>query len=283
MQYDKIKIIVGIFVLVLLVTITSFLYMVMDEKGTFNKRYTFHFNTASAESFHVGMPLKFSGFNIGVIDLMKLRSNGSVKMEFSVPEENKKWITKDSVLIIKKPLIGASHIELYSAFDNPLLEDGGELMLIMNDDINDMVDKLHPLIDKVISIVTNVDKITKKLSSNDSLLTSLTGSEQTSKDFQKILQSLAVMMDDIKKITKNLDKDIVSPASSAVGELDKILKDVNQKLKDLDGTVKAVGSFDTELEDIKTQISSGLQKSNELMDKVDAILVDEKNFEVKLP
>lgn len=283
MQYDKIKVIVGIFVLVLLVTITSFLYMVMEEKGTFNKRHSYHFNTASAESFHIGMPLKFSGFNIGVIDLMKLRPNGSVKMEFSVPAENKKWITKDSVLIIKKPLIGSSHIELYSAFDNPLLEEGGELMLIMNDDINDMVDKLHPLIDKVISIVGNVDKITKKLSTDDSLLTSLTGSEQTSKDFQSILKSLTVMTDDIKKITNNLNKDIVSPASSAVEELNKILKDVNHKLKVLDGTVNAVGSYDKDLKNIKTQISSGLQKSNQLLDKVDAILIDEQNSEVKLP
>jgi ABC-type transporter Mla subunit MlaD len=283
LQYDKIKVIVGIFVLVLLVTITSFLYIVMEEKGTFNKRYSYHFNTATAESFHVGMPLKFSGFNIGVIDLMKLRPNGSVKMEFSIPEENKKWITKDSVLIIKKPLIGSSHIELYSAFDNPLLEEGGELMLIMNDDINDMVDKLHPMIDKIISIVGNVDRITKKLSNDDSLLTSLTGSEQTSKDFQNILKNLALMTEDIKKITKNLDKDIVSPASSTIEELDKILKDVNQKLQDLDGTVKAVGSYDKDLKNIKTQIKSGLQKSNQLLDKVDAILIDEKNSEVILP
>ena len=257
--------------------------MVMEEKGTFNKRYTYHFNTATAESFHVGMPLKFSGFNIGVIDLMQLRENGSVKMEFSIPEENQKWITKDSVLIIKKPLIGSSHIELYSAFDNPLLEEGGELKLIMNDDINDMVDKLHPLIDRVISIVNNVDKITKKLSSDNSLLASLTGSDHASEDFQKTLRTLSKIMEDINKITKNLDKDIVSPASSVVEELDKILKDVNQKLKDLDGTVKAVGSYDEDLKGIKTQIKAGLQKSNQLLDKVDAILIDEQNSEVKLP
>jgi ABC-type transporter Mla subunit MlaD len=257
--------------------------MVMEEKGTFKERHSFHFNASSADSFNVGMPLKFSGFNIGVIDLMKLRQNGSVKVEFSVPEENRKWITKDSVLIIKKPLIGSAHIELYSAFDNPLLEEGGRLMLIMNDDINDMVDKLHPMIDKIISIVGNVDKLTKKLSEDDSLLTSLTGSQQTSKDIQSALSSLASMMSDIEKITKNLDKDIFSPASSATKELDKILKDVNQKLKELDGTVKAVGSFDTELKDIKDQVSSSLQKSNELMDKVDSLLIDETQVEVNLP
>jgi ABC-type transporter Mla subunit MlaD len=283
LKYDKIRIIVGIFVLIFFIAISSFLYMVLEQKGTFNERHSYKFNTTTAEPFHVGMPLKFSGFNVGVIDMMRLRPDGSVDMEFSVAHQNKKWITKDSILMIKKPLIGSAHIELYSSFGNELLKEGAKLSLVMNDDINDMVSKLHPMIDRVISIVTNVDKITKKLSTDDSLLTSLTGSQQTTKDVQSALKSLASMISDIEKITNNLDKDIVNPASSAVLNLDKILIDINQKLKDLDGTVKAVGSYDTELEDIKLQINSGLQKSNELMDKVDAILSSQDNDEVKLP
>lgn len=255
----------------------------MEQKGTFNKRHTYFFNTNSAESFHVGMPMKFSGFNIGVIDLMKLHPDGSVKMEFSVPEENRKWMTKDSILMLKKPLIGSAHIELYSAFDNPLLEDGGELKLLMSDDINDMVDKLHPVIDTLISIVNNVNKITKKLSTDESLLASLTGSNKASEDIERSLSSLASVMSNINDITKSLDSKILNPSSSAVGELNKILQDVHQKLKVLDGTVKSVGSYDKELDNIKTQVNSSLQKSNELMDKVDSILSDETNDEVKLP
>ena len=35
--------------------------------------------------------------------------------------------------MIRKPLIGSSHIELYSAIDNDLLDDGGSLMLLLSD------------------------------------------------------------------------------------------------------------------------------------------------------
>ena len=304
MQYSKIRIIVGFFVLVIFAVIASFLYVVLEEKGTFEKRHSYHFNTASAESFHVGMPLKFSGFNVGVIDLMKLRPDGSVRMEFSVPNENEKWITKDSVLMIKKPLIGSAHIELYSAFGNEPLKYGGELLLLMSDDINDMIDKLHPLVERVVSIVTNLDKITKnlskddsdlnaifsnaknftqKLSDDDSVLTTLTGSKKSTQDFKNSLKSLAKMMQNIQQISANLNEDIVLPASSSIQELELILKDVNQKLKELDNTVKAVGGYDEDLSEIKIQLNSGLQKSNEIMDKVDAILSSEKNEEVKLP
>jgi len=283
LQYSKIKIIVGIFVLTAFISILSFLYLIIEQKGTFDERYSYKFNTTTAESFHVGMPLKFSGFSIGVIDLIELRPNGSVDMKFSVPSKNKKWITEGSVLMMKKPLIGSAHIELYSAFGNKELEDGEELMLVMSDDINDIIDKLHPLIDRVVSIVNNIDNITKRFSEDDSLLTSLTGDKQTTVDVQLALKNLADMMSDIRYITKNLDKDIVNPTSSAINELDLILKDVNQKLKELDGTVKAVGSYDQDLKNIKSQINSGLQKSNDLLDKVDSLLVDEESSEVRLP
>jgi ABC-type transporter Mla subunit MlaD len=277
------KIVVGVFIIASIIAMFSFLYLLAEHKGTFNDRYTYKFKTITAENFSVGMPLKFSGFRVGVIELIKLRDDGSVEMEFSVPQENKKWITKGSVLMLKKPLIGSSHIDLYSAFGSEELKEGSELMIVMNDDINDIVEKLHPLIDRVVSIVNSVDKITKRLADDDSLLTSLTGSKQTTKDLQHALKSLAQMMQDVRYITQNLDKDIVSPASSAIEELDTILKDVNQKLKALDSTVKTVGGFDDDLENIKTQVDLGLQKSNQLLDKVDSLLVDEEDSKVELP
>jgi len=135
---------VGLFVLILLSAIFTFLYLLLDEKGTFDKRYSYGFNTDSASSFNVGMPLKYSGFNIGVIDKISLQDDGTVHMIFSVDENNRKWVTKESVLMLKKPLIGSPHIELYSAIDNELLDENSDLTMLLSDDINDMVSKLEP-------------------------------------------------------------------------------------------------------------------------------------------
>jgi phospholipid/cholesterol/gamma-HCH transport system substrate-binding protein len=88
MQYGKMKFYVGVFVLTLFIVIATFAYLILEEKGTFDKRYTFHFNTSTAEAFNIGMPIKFSGFNIGTIDKIELRDDGSVDMTFSVNEKN---------------------------------------------------------------------------------------------------------------------------------------------------------------------------------------------------
>lgn len=304
MTYNKMRMIVGFFVIFITILMGAFMYFLLEEKGAFNKRYSFNFQTDTASSFKVGMPLKYSGFDIGVIDNIKLNDDGTVRMYFSVDENNRRWITQDSVLMIRKPLIGSSHIELYSAIDNDLLEDGGSLMLLLSDDINDMITKLQPAVDRVINIIGNIDKITlalsredsdlmmmlrnannftQKLSNDKSLLTSLTGSKNSTNDFISSLSSLEKVMQNIEKITAHLDADIVNPSSSAIKELDLILKDVKIKLEKLDGTVESLGEYDEDLVLIKDQISTGIQKSNQIMDKVDSLMQSNDSEEVTLP
>lgn len=311
MQYSKMKLAVGIFVITLFITIITFLYLVLEDKGTFNKRYNYHFTTDSASFFSVGMPLKFSGFDIGVIDDISLNNDGTVYMTFSVDENNRKWITEGTVLMIIKPLIGSAHIEVYSAIDNKILEEGTGLIMLKNNDINDMISKLEPAVDKIVSIINSIDSITSeiakddsnlkqtmqnikdftaKLSSDDSLLTSITGDKESTKSIiaslnksTEIMQELHTISKNISNTTSSLDSDIMNPASSAIKELDEIMKDVKQKLDALDGTVKAVGSYDKDLIELKEQISVSLQKSNQIMDKVDSLMQDDEKKEVTLP
>jgi len=302
---------VGMFVLVLLFTISAFLYFLLKEKGTFDERYSFNFDTESASSFNVGMPLKYSGFNIGTIDKISLKDDGTVHMVFSVSEHNRKWITKDSVLMLVKPLIGSPHIELYSAVGNELLPPKSPLIILLSDDINDMVSKLEPAVDRILNIINNLDKITTYISSDDSdivlilknikkfsnrlnkdnsLLTMITGDANSTQSIisslnktKEIMQELYLISKDLNKISSSLDTDIVQPTSSTIKDVDKIMKDVKQKLDAIDSTIKAVGSYDKDLYELKNQISAGVEKSNHIMDKVDALLQDEKKSEVTLP
>ncbi|MDA3909558.1 MAG: MlaD family protein [Sulfurimonas sp.] len=311
MQYSKMKLAVGIFVITLFITIGTFLYLVLEDKGTFNKRYNYHFTTDSAAFFSVGMPLKFSGFNIGVIDNISLNDDGTVYMTFSVDETNRRWITEGTVLMTIKPLIGSAHIEVYSAIDNEVLEASTELIMLQNDDINDMISKLEPAVDKILSIINNLDSITSdiarddsdlkqtmqnikeftaKLSNSDSILSSITGDKESTKRIiaslnktTEIMKELHTISKNISKTTSSLDADIMNPASSSIKELDAIMKDVKQKLDALDGTVKAVGSYDKDLIELKEQISVSVQKSNQIMDKVDSLMQDEEKKEVTLP
>ncbi len=298
------KFFVGIFTIVLFITISTVVYFLLKEKGTFNKRYSYHFQTSSAASYKTGMPLKFSGFKIGVIDNINLKDDGNVFMTFSVDEKNRKWISKGTILILKKPLIGSAYINVISSMGNEILKENSNLQIIKSDDINDMISKLEPAVDKIIKIINSVDKITYylarddseikhtlqniekfsyKLANNDSLLTSMTGDKNSTQNLIKTINETTKIMKDISEISSALDGNIIAPASSTIKELDLIMKDIKQKLDALDSTVKTVGSFDKDLIELKEQISVGLAKSNQIMDKVDAIMQNEAKTEVTLP
>ena len=302
---------VGLFVLILIVVSTTFTLLILEEKGTFEKRYNYHFMTTSADSFNIGMPLKFSGFKIGVIDNIELQNNGNVFMTFSVNEKNRKWIGVDTVLTLKKPLIGSAHIVVETQVGEEVLKEGSTLTIVVNDDINDMISKLEPAVERVISIIHNIDTITSslakedseftqtlqnlnKFSSNlarsDSLLTTITGDKNSTQSLVEALSQTENIMLEIKKISSDLsqisgalESKIIDPAELSLEQIEAIFKDVKEKLKAIDGTVKAVGTYDKELIEIKEQISVGLQKSNQIIDKVDAIVGDEDNYKIELP
>jgi len=311
MQYDKMKLSVGVFVITLFIVVVTFLYFLLEQKGTFDKRYSFYLNTPSASSFHVGMPLKFSGFDIGVIDKISLNNNGTVDMIFSVSEENRKWISQGTSLMLIKPLLGSPHIEVLSALGKAPLRAGSTIKLELSDDINGMISKLEPAVDKITNILTNIETLTTtlankdsdftktlhnievftaKLASSDSLLTSITGDKASTKNLIASLNKTKQIMQEIHKLSKQLtqttstlDKKIIDPTSTTIKDVDAIMLDIKQKLDALDATVKAVGSYDNELVDIKEQISVGMQKSNQIIDKIDSLMQNDSDAKVTLP
>lgn len=305
------KLAVGIFVVALAITLTMLLFFLLQEKGTFDKRYTYYFNTPSADSFSVGMPLKFSGFEIGVIDDISLRDDGSVHMAFSVTQENQRWINESTVLTIKKPLIGSAHIEVSSGLEHTILAPKSTLKILISDDINGMISKLEPVVEKMTHIIDNIDKITsylakddsdlmqtvvninkftKKLADDRSLLTSITGDKASTqalihslKQSDALVADMRKIMQSVNKLTHSLDEKIITPSALGIEELNAILKDVKEKLDAVDATVKSVGSFDGELIEFKENLDVSIQKSNQIMDKIDTLMQNDAKEEVVLP
>ena len=311
MQYNKIKFTVGVFVITLFVLILSSLYFLLEEKGLFDKRYNYYFDISSAQSFSVGMPLKFSGFNIGVVDEIALKDDGSVKIRFSVNEENRKWISRGTVLKIIKPLIGSPYIEVDSQLGKSALKPGSTLKILQSDDINDMIAKMEPVVRKIIKIIDSIETITaylasgdselikilrnldsfsEKLAQDDSLLTSLTGDESSTKLFIDSLAELNKSMKEITRISKNLgevsdslDEKLIEPTSNSIHNLDEIMKDIRKRLEVIDGTVNSVGSYDKDLVEVREQISIAIAKSNQIIEKVDGLMRESEESEVVLP
>ncbi len=304
MEHNKTKVRVGIFVFILFLNFIAAIIYIVLEKGLLEKRYSYTFNTYSAESFFVGMPIKVSGFTIGKLDSIELLDNGTVDFVFSVNEKNQKWISQGSLLMLKKPLLGSSHIILYSAIGNSILQDGSKLEVIISNDIDDLVLKLNPVVTKLENIVNSVDKITTYLAKDDSelmkivknieqftsllienksLLTTITGNEKATDSLINSMEKLPSLMNNINKISSNVDNQILPEVTKFIKELSVIARDIENKLKKLDGVVNSVGSYDKDLLQIKDGIKTGILKSNEIIEKVDNLFQSKTDEKVILP
>ncbi len=304
MSYDRMKLTVGTFVLLFLVSTLFFGYLLLDAKGAFEKRLNYYFITDSAEYISIGMPVKFSGFAIGSIDNMKLLDDGHVRVGFSVTKQNSKWINRYTYLLLKKPLIGSPHIEVLAASGNPVLKPGSRLPIIITDDINDMVTKFEPVIDRLLNIIKNVEtmsnylvdgssplnktlgnleRFTTKLATDDSLLTTVVGDANATRSVVASLHEINTILKELSSITRSLDAKIIQPTSDSIHELHSILRDVNKKLTELEPLVQTAGGSSKDIQNLKQSIHLTIEKSNRLMEKLNAILAEKKDPEVHLP
>ena len=304
MTYNNIKFKVGFFVLFLLITLSTVIYYILVKKGTFDKRFNYSFISYTADSFSVGMPVKVSGFAIGRVDTIKLLDNGNVKFVFSVDKHNQKWVCEESLLMLRKPLLGSAHIILYSAIGNPILKANSTLDVLISNDINDLVQSLEPIVLKIGNIVNSIDKITTYLSQDNSelmmiiknieefsailvkdksLLTSLTGDKNATNSFIKTINKLPHLINNFNKLSLGLNKEIMPQVSELIKELNAIAKDIESKLKSLDNVVNSVSSSDKDIIQIKEQIKIGMSKTNQIIEKVDNLFQSKKNEKVVLP
>lgn len=311
MSYFRLKLAVGFFMLTLgLVTLGLTGYL-LYQKGVFDQKYHFHFTTPSAQSFKVGMPLLLSGFEVGYIDDIHLTETGEVNLRFYVNGTNRKWITENSRLILKKPLIGSPYIEILSDRSAPLLVDGQSVEMTVSDDINDIIIKLEPTVNQLIAIVEDFSLITEQVSNPDgalfqtlshleviirdlkespSFVSSLTGNPDDGQTLSDTLNTTQASIKQLQKtilgvtgLVENLNAAIVVPSKDIMAQVSAILTDVTLKLNTLESTVQAVGGTDQDILILKQQLLKSVEKTNQLIDKIDYMMQDENSSRLELP
>jgi phospholipid/cholesterol/gamma-HCH transport system substrate-binding protein len=304
------KIAVGIFAILFTVVFTASALIILREKGLFEKKSSFAFYADNASCFSLGTPIKYAGFKIGSIERIELTYDGKVFAHFNVSNQYRYLVNRKSYLVLARPLIGSPLISLTSEPNNTMLHPHAILQFTVHDDINDLVTKFAPIVKKLEEIITNIDTITTriadpnspffqtlkniektshKFASNDSMIAALTGEKESTKNIVSTIKTLKKSMEEVEKITIEINKvlgeankNILKPSKDISKNINDILLDVKHKLKSLDSLINTVGSSDKDIELVKEQILLGMDKTNKLLEKVDALL-QSNNKKVKLP
>ena len=304
MSYNKMKIAVGFFTFFTMVFLIIAIFFVLKYKGLFEKNYTYAFYANSADSFDIGTPIKYSGFQIGYINKIDFTYDGKVFVHFLVKQKNTKWINRRAYLLLRKPLLGGSTISLIANANYPKITPNAILSYEVQDDINSLILELKPVLQNVKNVIANIDKLTQELSNpngalmstlgnvekvtakfadNKSMLDAITGENKSTKNITQSIESLKEIMNEVQKSTvkinkilEEVDKGIIKPTKKIPNNINDILEDIKRKLKSLDNLVNTIGKSDKDIVLLKEQILLIADKANSLINSVNSLIESDK-------
>jgi phospholipid/cholesterol/gamma-HCH transport system substrate-binding protein len=233
----------------LFITITSLLIMasigyVAYKKGVFSKFHTYTLSSKTGENLTEGMPVAVWGFTIGRVSSLELNDQGIVLIRIKIPERHIRMIRADSKFVLDKPLIGSPRILVKTADLNGLpLSTEMIPELIESNDINEIIKRAQPIVDKADRIMANITQITANLADPEG-------------EVNRILRDAEALIARFSKKDSLLEMAVGDPESiKSIHEAMKKLRDITVKadgiLQRVDGILQRVdgmaGKTDEEL------------------------------------
>ena len=275
---------VGLFIVCTAIIIFLALLFLAKEKGFFEIVYTFTLSSKSGEGFTEGMPVVFSGFNIGKVQALELNDKGVVLIKIKIPQRHIKWIKTDSTFILYRPLIGAARIVVTTNNLNskPMPEDKIPAVETVND-INDAIEKVPSVLEKITQIAENLERLSSKID----VMAGKTDEQVFGKD--GTLPNINKILKDVNGKLEKLNNQIFSN-DGTLPQVNKILKDIAGKLEKLNTTVDNINNISKETSEgmkdfrtLRSNIDDTVKAIDDAAREIDAIISKKKEPEIKVP
>lgn len=276
---------VGLFVSITTVLIIGVIVVGAYKKGFFEIEESYTLASKTGDGIKEGMPVIFSGFNIGRVVSSDLDEKGVVLVKITVLKRHAKWIHADSRFTLEKPLFAAPRIVISTDnMTSPLLSSKQIPVLTEVSDINELIKKGQPILDQAKKIVENVETVTKNMADPHGDVNKILNNTQ------KLTRKLNDIMIKIDSIAGKTDEQLYGN-EGALPLIRGILKDILLKLKKLSITVDNINNISTNASDstkdlkyLRGELDNTVNSISELVGKLDKIISSfKKDPEFELP
>ena len=156
---NKLHFKVGLFALAALLLGAAFVVYLLHARGFFEKTYDLQLAASSADGVAPGVPLVFSGIEVGSVTTLELNDNGGIVIHAELLERNAKWLKQNSTFTLDKPFVGGAKIRIDSPdLSAPALPDHSTMLLLTAD----ISKEIPALVERIKAILANVEHLTRK-------------------------------------------------------------------------------------------------------------------------
>jgi len=314
MTYKTVQYKVGLFVILTVLCIVGALLVVAYKKDIFADLIQFRLESDSGEGLTTGMPVLFSGFEIGKVDSLELSDEGRVLITITVPHKHIRWVREGSTFTLERPLVGSPRIIVKTSDpSSPPLSREKVVPIKMVDDINEIIKKAQPLVEKIQSVADNLDRltaeegelqgivsdtrrITKTLAEKKTLLEMMTGDRKGQEAVMRAVEQAAAAAEgvnttiaQVRKVIENADESLLGERGS-LATINRILLDLETKVKRLDALIENAITISADLQGgtqdiflLRKEVDTTLSSVRALIQEVRNNLPFDQKKEIPLP
>ncbi|MEQ1661472.1 MAG: MlaD family protein [Thiobacillus sp.] len=266
---------VGLFAFASILLGAGFLVYLLHARGFFEDTFHLRLAASSADSVAPGVPLVFSGIEIGTVSSVGLNENGGIIVQLDLLARNAKWLRQNSSFTLDKPIVGGAKIRVNSPDLNaPALPDQSTMLLLTSD----VTKEIPVLVEQVKAILANVEHLTRK----DGELHATLGNVQTvtgrmTGDYG-VLESVLGSPEKARAVTDSLDKTraLMTKLDGLALKVDGMAVKTDQWLFAPNGVAEHTRESLAQVRLMLGDAQSSLKKADALMSNAVAISADVK-------
>lgn len=257
---------VGLFAAFSLLLLGAFLVYLLHARGFFEDTFRLKLAASSADGVAPGVPLVFSGIEIGRVASLGLNDDGGIVINIELLARNARWLKQTSTFTLDKPIVGGAKIRV----DTPDLKadalPDNSTMLLLTSDISK---EIPVLVERVKAILANVEHLTRKdgeivatLANAQTITGRMTG------DYG-VLEGVLGSPEKARAVTDSLDR-----TRALITKLDGLALKMDGMATKTDTWLFAQDGIATQTKSSMVQIRAMLDDAQSSLEKADALIAN---------
>jgi len=263
---NKLHFKVGLFAVASLLLAGAFLVYLLHARGFFEDTFHLQLAAASADGVAPGVPIVFSGIEIGRVTTLGLNEEGGIVIHAEFMERNAKWLKETSTFTLDKPIVGGARIHVDSPdLDAPALPDDATVLLLTSD----ISKELPALVERVKAVLDNVEYLTRKDGEINATLANVKTVTGRMTGEYGMLESILGSPEKARAVTDSLDK-----TRALIGKLDGLVVKVDGMARKTDQWLFAPDGMAEQTRESLSQIRLMLNDAQSSLKKADALMTN---------
>lgn len=255
---------VGLFAAASLLLAAAFVVYLLYARGFFEDTYRLQLAASSADGVAPGVPLVFSGIEIGSVTALGLNDSGGIVIRLELLARHAGWLKQNSTFTLDKPIVGGAKIRVDSPdLDAPALPENSTMLLLTSD----ISKEIPVLVERVKAILDNVEYLTRKDGEINATLANVKTLSGRMSGEHGMLEGILGSPEKARAVTDSLDKTraLITKLDGLALKMDGMAIKADQWLFAQDGVARSTRESLAQVRLMLDDAQSSLKKADAMM------------------